>query len=131
MEQIDDQMGTSAELAATMPRSDHQRLALDELNVAGRTKLAAAYLAGITAMVNGEPPPPIEVEWIEPVGVKNRVRVNITANTKGYTYDRTAEVEWDGPAIIGTRRVAELLEEAEAIARADIARCTEHGSTLT
>lgn len=51
-----------------------------------------------------------------------RVRVNVAKTaTKGYTSDTTAEVHFDGDTGPALDRLADLLRQADAIARAEIA----------
>jgi len=50
------------------------------------------------------------------------VRINITKNTKGYTYETTTSVRWQGAEDDGIQVIAGLLQHADATARVEIAQ---------
>lgn len=53
--------------------------------------------------------------------VKQRIRVEITQNTRGYQYETSAEAEWTGPIAVGRETVEQLVRGADSLARAEIA----------
>ncbi len=52
-----------------------------------------------------------------------RMRVNITKNTKGYSYDRTVEITTDDPDIELSELIGEELRLADNTARDEIEQC--------
>lgn len=59
-----------------------------------------------------------------PEEARNRVRIQITKNTKGYGYEKTVEYEWSGADLsYADNRISYLLGMADDLARGDIKRC--------
>lgn len=50
------------------------------------------------------------------------VRIAITKNSKGFSYDTTVSLKWDGDSTAYRSILDDLNQEADALARLDIAR---------
>lgn len=55
-------------------------------------------------------------------GPEAYVRINVTKNTKGYSYETTVSLRWDTARVGGSPIIAGMLSDADRLARDEIAR---------